>query len=312
MFKKITQLLIVTFCTITFNSFGTASGHNNNENDNKTEPKNSSDKNRFFSAYKPNYLIGSTSGGKNSSEDLKFQISFKQRLALSEDGEAIDEIDKDWRKRFYFGYTQRSFWDIGRDSAPFRDSVFSPELFYATENDDAANHRRMQFGLVHASNGRDGNNSRSWNRAYGEVVYSYGHDLSEPLFGKDTSNGFEGSTTPKISIGLTAWYIINTGDENNDIEDYLGYGRAMVKYSTKGEQINLSSWYGSEGKVSVEGNLLIKTLPLLNRIPFIGEALPSPRNTYFWQIQYFNGYGDELLEYDSRQRVARLGLLFTY
>lgn len=310
MLKKTMLLLVVTIWTIAVNSFVTASGHDSNETDIPESEKNT-DKNRFFSAYKPNYLIGSSSGGKNSSEDLKFQISFKQRLALSGEGEPIDEIEKDWRKRFFFGYTQRSFWDIGRESAPFRDSVFSPEIFYATKNDDADNHRRMQFGLVHASNGRDGDDSRSWNRAYGEVVLSYGHELSDPFFGKGSTKGFDGKTTPKISLGLTAWYIIDEGDENEDIEDYLGYGQVMFKYSTRGEQINLSSWYGSEGGVSVEGNLLIKAIPLLNKIPLLGEVLPSPRNTYFWHIQYFNGYGDELLEYDSRQRVARVGLLFT-
>ena len=115
-----------------------------------------------------------------------------------------------------------------------------------------------------------------------------------------------------ISLGITAWYIIDTGDENDDIADYLGYGQLMAAYSTKGEQINLSSWVGTKGKVSIEANLIIKTLPLLNHIPVVGWILPSTDNTYFWQLQYFDGYGDELLEYDRRQRVARLGLLFTF
>jgi phospholipase A1 len=115
-----------------------------------------------------------------------------------------------------------------------------------------------------------------------------------------------------LALGITAWYVIDSGDENHDIEDYLGYGRAMVSYSTKGEQINLSSWAGKQGKVSVEANLIIKALPFLNGIPLVGWVLPSTSNTYFWQLQYFDGYGDELLEYDKRQRIARLGLLFTY
>jgi phospholipase A1/A2 len=282
------------------------------------QSRESSNKHEFFSAYKPNYIIGSTDGGKNSSCDLKFQISLKQRLAASKESESIEEIDKDWSNRFFFGYTQRAFWDICRESAPFRDSVFSPELFHVTEiqvneSDTATNHRlRTQLGLKHASNGRDGNGSRSWNRAYVEAVYSYGHDLRGSWFGEDSPNGFEEGSTPMLALGITAWYVIDSGDENHDIEDYLGYGRAMVSYSTKGEQINLSSWAGKQGKVSVEANLIIKALPFLNGIPLVGWVLPSTSNTYFWQLQYFDGYGDELLEYDKRQRIARLGLLFTY
>lgn len=281
------------------------SGHPPSENSNH---KNCSDKNEFFSAYKPNYILGSSSGGKNSSEDIKFQISFKQQLILSEK-ESNEAPDKYWLNKFYFGYTQRSFWDIGRESAPFRDSVFSPELFYEEtfESDDGSKPaKRMQFGLVHASNGRDGNDSRSWNRAYAEFVYSYWDELGESWFGKKSRHGFK--DTPKISAAATAWYIIDAGDENKDIEDYLGYGQASFKYSTKGEQINLSGWYGKKDKLSIEANLIIKAIPWLDEVPFF----PSTDNTYFWQIQYFDGYGDELLEYDRRQTVARVGLLFTY
>jgi len=273
---------------------------------------------KYFSAYEPNYIIGSTDGGTNSGCDLKFQISLKQRLADLQEAKSIEEIDREWYNRFFFGYTQRSFWDICRESAPFRDSVFAPELFHVSEmalngDETGGNHKlRTQLGVKHASNGRDGNGSRSWNRAYVEAVYSYGNDLRASWFGYDTPHGFKDGTTPMLSLGITAWYIIDTGDENDDIADYLGYGRLRVAYSTKGEQINLSSWVGTKGKVSIEANLILKTLPLLEDMPLVGWVLPSTKNTYFWQLQYFDGYGDELLHYDRRQKVVRLGLLFTY
>ena len=272
-----------------------------------------------FSAYKPNYILGSTNGGENSTCDIKFQFSVKQRLAPRlKPSETNEEIEKSWLRRFHFGYTQRSFWDICRDSAPFRDTVFAPELFHRTEfrfpeNGGTPKKRIMtQIGVIHGSNGKDGTDSRSWNRLYGEAVYMHGYKLRGSIFGVDSPHGFKEGTTPVVSLGLVAWYIIDTGDENNDIEDYLGYSKLNIKYSTRGEQIALSSWIGKRGKVSVESNLVVKSFPIINKIPVVGDILPSVNNTYFWQIQYFNGYGDELLKYNTREKIARLGLLFTY
>ena len=288
-----------------------ASDHANSSNQRGDNP--------YFAAYKPNYIIGSANGGENSSCDIKFQLSIKQRLAPRLKGaDATEDKEEGWLRRFHFGYTQRSFWDICRDSAPFRDSVFSPELFHRTEfkisrGPDKPNNRgRMQVGVKHASNGKDGSDSRSWNRLYVEAEYLHGFNLWDSIFGVESEHGFKEGTTPKISLGLVAWYIIDTGDENNDIEDYLGYSKLNFKLSTKSEQLALSSWVGKRGKVSVESNLIFKSWPILNIIPVVGDILPSKDNTYFWHVQYFNGYGDELLRYNTREKVARLGLLFTY
>ena len=294
---------------------GNVFAHESNEHDETAEQEqtanvdsssNGNSANKYFSAYKPNYIIASSDGGENSKCDVKFQLSLQQRLSTS-------DKDDNWKNRFFFGYTQRSFWDICRESAPFRDSTFSPELFHRSKIDLAGGAEHgdridLQYGLIHASNGRDGKQSRSWNRAYTEAVYVFGGELGDSWFGKAHSKNWQDKEPPaKLSLGLSAWYIIDTGDENNDIEDYLGYGQLTAKYANKSEQVSLTSWVGTSGKVSVETNLVLKTIPGLSEIPI----LPSVENTYYWHLQYFDGYGDELLEYDRRQRVFRIGLLFT-
>src|SRR5690349_6212575 len=48
--------------------------------------------------------------------DTKVQFSFKM------------QVIRDWN--LFFGYTQVMFWDIPKESSPFTDVNYNPELFY--------------------------------------------------------------------------------------------------------------------------------------------------------------------------------------
>ena len=100
-----------------------------------------------FKAYKSNYIIFDP-----DDTEIKFQFSIKFQLA------SIAVIENPWKfvDNFYFGYSQKSFWDVGEPSAPFADHNFNPEFFYAVgELDGLLTGYRIGL-LEHESNGEDG------------------------------------------------------------------------------------------------------------------------------------------------------------
>ena len=61
--------------------------------------------------------------GGNGGLSARFQLSFKYRLFDS------DSLPVAWLPQLgnlYFGYTQNSLWDLGANSAPFRDTSYRP------------------------------------------------------------------------------------------------------------------------------------------------------------------------------------------
>jgi outer membrane phospholipase A len=113
-----------------------------------------------LSAYQPIYAAY----GPGTNSDARIQISFKYQLFGSgarEDGRASED-------GLYFGYTQRMFWDMGADSAPFRNIDFQPEVYYLTPPKALSDKATLsaRAGLRHESNGREGDASRSLNTFY--------------------------------------------------------------------------------------------------------------------------------------------------
>ena len=95
--------------------------------------------------HRANYLIS----GFNRQTEAKFQFSFKYDLWPSTG-----------RHTVYLAYTQKSLWDVYEKSAPFRESNYAPEVFYAHYHSDV--HGRPnpgcglfseQLGVEHESNG---------------------------------------------------------------------------------------------------------------------------------------------------------------
>jgi len=137
--------------------------------------------------------------GKDKDKDIvsKFQISVRVNL--------IDNTC------FNFGYTQKSFWDIGKKSGPFRESNYNPELFCKLEFKDNITHIiNTQFGYEHESNGKDKKDSRSWERAY-------------------LKNDFK--LTNYSELSLKFWYPFFL-HENRDLLNYYGKWEHSIKFGT--------------------------------------------------------------------------------
>ena len=76
--------------------------------------------------------------------------------------------------RFYFAYTQISFWQAYDDynSAPFRETNYNPEIFYRMNPYEfKQGELGSDIGFEHESNGQTVPKSRSWNLIYVAPYY---------------------------------------------------------------------------------------------------------------------------------------------
>ena len=206
--------------------------------------------------------------------EVKYQISIKSKLWQDVLGKDMD---------LWFGYTQRSFWQFYNfdDSAPFRETNYEPEILlnFRTNFDVLGLKGRMvNVGLNHQSNGRSEPTSRSWNRIVGNVGFEKGDFV----------------------LLLSAWYRIpesEEDDDNPDIDDYLGPGEIQGYYFWNRQRFgvmlrNSLDFDDNHGAVQLEWSF-----PLFEKIG--------------GYIQYFNGYGESLLDYDSSSNRIGIGFILT-
>lgn len=230
--------------------------------------------------YKTNYLLPMTYDGVahegREQAETKFQISFKKELLHNVLG--FDET-------LAVGYTQKSWWQTTQDSTPFRETNYLPEIFiYAPHKDKESPLKGYQAGLLHESNGRDGTNSRSWNRLYLTTYFQLGGVFIAPRAWYRIPEGTK--TSPSDT----------NGDDNPDIHNYLGYGDLSFMYP----------WHKHLFKATLRNNLRFDED---NRGAFEFEwTFPLGSSGVFGYLQYFTGYGESLIDYD--QRSDRIGLGF--
>jgi outer membrane phospholipase A len=96
-------------------------------------------------------------------------------------------------------------------------------------------------------------------------------------------------------------------DENPDIARYRGYAELTLRGGyVRGLQLATLARGRANGHGSIEFNLTWPTseTPYLNAFPLISTL------GGYAQIQYFNGYGESLLDYDVRRKdQLRFGLM---
>lgn len=228
--------------------------------------------------------------GFTKETQVKFQFSFKFDLWPSTS-----------RHTVYLAYTQKSLWDLYDTSAPFRESNYAPEIFYAHyhsqvhgQPDPGCGLFAEQVGLEHESNGEAGNASRGWNRVFVEAQATcYG----KPAYGL---------------LGLRSWYPFLVS-ENPGIEKTQGYGELLLGAGLDDDAshmnglITIALRKGWSPQLT-RGSLLLdaRWRPTYQR--WIGKAWKFA--PYLW-FQLFAGYGETLGTYDSASTSARVGIGFT-
>lgn len=222
-------------------------------------------------------------GAPIDNEEAKLQLSLRVSLTYTDLVTANDGI--------YFGFTLKSFWQVYNKelSSPFRETNYRPEVFYQTPLPVPSAPGRWfgRLGLEHESNGRTQLLSRSWNRTYAALGYvqeDWGFML-QPWYRlpEDAKVDDGDPTTPPPP----------QGDDNPDIEDYLGHFELTGAYRWRRMEFSgLFRRNFDKGHGAVE---LGASFPLWGRLR--GYA------------QYFDGYGESLIDYDHRNQRIGVGFL---
>lgn len=231
-----------------------------------------------ISAYEPIYFLYGP-----LSSDAKFQFSFKYRF-LNAEGTLARQWP--WLSGLHVAFTQTSFWDLDEESLPFDDTNFAPELLYLWEDIDLPVLPRqtrfdLQLGYLHESNGRGGDDSRSLNRAY-----------IRPTITSRLLDDYE------LSLAAEAWLYVGSLGDNPDIEDFRGWSSLSASVG-RPEGFLLSSQLGGNPSTG-KGSLQVDWTYPLNTFFFNNFDL-------YLQLQFFTGYGENLLDYNEKETRLRLG-----
>ena len=236
--------------------------------------------------YKPNYVMVGYNPDPNEAPfqeafpdeeidfeeaEIKFQISFMFPIVRNIFGDNGD---------LNIAYTNRSFWQAFDEdlSAPFRETNHEPEIFFQFDNDWKIlgfTNRLNSFGYVHQSNGRNDPLSRSWNRLFANFILE----------------------RKNLAISIKPWIIIMDLTGNEDIQDYMGNVELRGAYK----------WHRNTFSLLLRNNL---------QSGFSKGAFQADWSFPIYQrlrgyVQYFNGYGESLIDYNVHNNTLGLGFLFT-
>lgn len=183
------------------------------------------------------------------------------------------------------GYTQTSLWDLQSASRPFLDSAYKPRVFWYREDlgyrNDWLRRVGLEAGVGHESNGRDGPNSRSINIAYVKPRFTFG----DP-------DGYHLLVAPRV-LG----YLEKA--DNPDIDKYRGHVDLTMKLGARDGLLLASEWRRGSRGFRMEIDL---SYPL--------GAITRNRLGGYLQLQYVNGYGESLLDYNLKSPAQfRIGYM---
>lgn len=235
----------------------------------------------------PNYILPFTYNTNRNDEtyvaageprlknpEVKFQISFKVPL--------WDEIGNR-PIGLYFAYTQLGMWQFynRRASAPLRDTNYEPEIFFQIDTNEPLGpviNRMIVLGGTHQSNGRRDPLSRSWNRVYVQGVFEY--------------RQFVFSVKPWVRL------FEPSPDDNPNITQYVGHAELHAAYK----------WQENVFSAMLRNNFNFKrnnrgSVELTWSFPLSGLLKGY--------LQYFNGYGESLIDYNHYNNRLGFGIALT-
>ena len=193
----------------------------------------------------------------------------------------------------YGAYTQNSLWQVfdHDHSAPFRETNYMPEAFIDWDMDKVYGEthlKKIRLAVIHQSNGSDIPTSRSWNRYEGMVVFK----LNDTYFGGNA--WYRWDEDAKKSSTSTQ------GDDNPDLEDYIGKQKIFVKHMFNDD-------YSLE--LSHQNNIFDYDVSRGNTI--VDLAMPSFNKNFDFIIRYYYGYGESLIDYNQKVNKISFGILLT-
>lgn len=229
----------------------------------------------YKSFYILNTLDSAPSNDLRHPSEAKFQISFEMPLWGGWSG----------------AYTQVSAWQVWdhAKSSPFRESNYSPELFWAFKRMGRLNWLSGQAGYQHQSNGQGGIASRSWNRWYGQLNL-------DSRMGRLSIKVWQ-----RVPEPLAKFPGDPLGDDNPDILDFMGDGSLHWQYPAQFHQATglRTEWMFRQGRKAGRDTLEINV-----DFPFF--LVPEG---FLLRMQSFVGYGETLADYNHFVSKVGVGIV---
>ncbi len=225
-----------------------------------------------LSMNRDNYFVAG-----NEDDQTKFQISVKGDLLFN--------------TGVYFGYTQTTWWEV-YNGADTMSANYQPEVFYLLNSKNNI-FNNVDLGAIdyiqispfnHCSTGVEGVNHRSINIYYGQIQISSGGRLS-------------------IGDNLKVFGYYTKDKQNEDIEKYKGYyeNDIFLKLnSATVEGMTLAELHFKHGGTLSKGWLCAEAHVML----FTNKMQPR------LFVQYFYGYGENIVEYNIKDKSVYAGLIF--
>jgi outer membrane phospholipase A len=211
----------------------------------------------------------------------KFQVSVA--FALVADPRQSREPGHGRIDGLYVAYSQTSFWDLESESKPFLDSSYRPEGFWhhrlpaGTLGSVSA---ALEPGFQHESNGKAGDDSRSYNTVFLRAPWTW-------ILG-------DGPV-----LGAEAKVLAYVGDlsENPEIERYRGHGELVVRL---GED---DGWMAmARGRLGEDWDRGSVELSVSHPLDVWSDGWAGG----YLYMQTFLGWSESLAGYDQKTEQPRL------
>jgi len=224
----------------------------------------------YFGLYKDNYFIF---GGPVGYKANRRNTNVKFQISISQ---RLTRAALPWGTYLYLFYTQKVFWNVLQNSMPMTDLNFNPGIgltkpFFVKNRYIG----KLTFIIEHESNGRDSIDSRSWNRVAlaGNVM-----------------------VTNNLMVHAKLWAPIVDGMNNKDI---VRYG---VFFQPGFQLVSNNRRFSGGITITPRKNFSFNTVVDLSyRI--------LRKDNQFLFLQYYNGRGEGLLEYNKFHSSLRVGIL---
>ena len=222
--------------------------------------------------FEDNYLLGGFPVNKKPTDknsDVKFQLSISQRLTKSK---------LPFDTYLFVMYTQKAFWNVFQNSLPMKDLNFNPGVGLT----HLLIHENKYIGKVtllaeHESNGKDSIWSRSWNK----ITLS-----TSILWNKNLQSKFE------------IWAPIIDSYNNKDILKYTGIFQFTMDFLSNNRNFGAAVILNKRQGWNMSLNTTVE----------LSYRFNQRENQYFF-LQYYNGYAENLLEYNKFKSMLRVGFV---
>jgi phospholipase A1 len=225
----------------------------------------------FFSLYKDNYLIGGIPvGDKMTAANSNVKFQLSIRQKLTRSKLPFDTY-------LYIQFTQKTIWNVLEESLPIHDMNFNPGIGFGhliiQKNQYIGNAYLM---IEHESNGKDGELSRSWNKV------SFGGNMQ---------------ISKTMDMQFKTWIPIIDGENNRDILRYNGLALGALNYRAPNQRFNatvVATWRSKSFSFNTQWEVSYK--------------VNNNENQYMF-LQYYNCYGENLLDYNKYRSIVRIGFV---